>query len=259
MGIVEQVLIGLATTLIGVVIGAAWQIARRSGAYWRSRRFWKPLLSGRIVIVVDKFDPANAPDLSGWEASGLVGGGGMRAALEVVELLEDIGLQNARRKASIIFHNEDDEIGDSLASNLFCIGGPDANNVNARVLKRINLAIPENRGLSRFLQPGRIYDQNSSVDVGAENGITLDYGRLIRVRNPYNKDRCVFILWGNSGYGTWAAAKFLRSRQLRAHPGVRRGLDLEFQFQTEVFSGVPQEPNITSMRELPPQAPELVT
>jgi len=189
MGIVWQILIGLAITFIGVVIGRAWQAAKRRRVYWRSRRFWKPLLLGKVVIVVAKFDEDNASQLRGWEASGLVGGGGMQAALEVVELLEDIGLQRVGRKASIVFHNEDDKIGDALKSNLFCIGGPDANNVTAKVLSHISYTIPKNRGLAPDLQPGHIYNLNSRVDAGEGKGTALDYGRLIKVRNPYSKDR----------------------------------------------------------------------
>src|SRR5882724_9786908 len=170
MNIVWQILIGLATTFIGVVIGVVWQTAKRSGVYWRNPRFWKPLLSGEVVIVADKFDPESAPELSGWEASGLVGGGGMRAALEVVKLLEDLGLQRVGRKASIVYHNEDDAVGRALNSNLFCIGGPDANKVTAKILNHIGYRIPENRGFSSSLQPGRIYDRNSGADAGEGKG-----------------------------------------------------------------------------------------
>ena len=257
MDIVWQILIGLATTFIGFVIGAAWQAAKRSRAYWQSHRFWKPLLSGNVVIVADKFDPDIAPELRGWEASGLVGGGGMQAALEVVELLEDFRLLRVGRKASIVYHNEDDKIGDALRSNLFCIGGPDANSVTAKILNHIGYRIPENRGFSPGLRPGRIYDRNSGADAGDGKGEALDYGRLIRVRNPYEKDRCVFILWGNSGYGTWAAAKLLRSQQLRDSASVKRGLDVDLQFQTDVVARVPQEPAVTQVTELSPKVPDL--
>jgi hypothetical protein len=164
MDIVWQIPIGLAITFIGVVIGAVWKTARRSGVYWRNPRFWKPLLSGRVVIVADKFDSENAPQLRGWEASGLVGGGGMQAALEIVKLLEDLGLQRVGHKASIVYHNEDDEIGKALKCNLFCIGSPDANTVTAKILDDIGYRIPNNRGFSPSLRPGRIYDRNSGVD-----------------------------------------------------------------------------------------------
>lgn len=256
MDIAEQIIIGLAITFIGVVIGAAWQAARRSRVYWGSRRFWKPLLWGKIAIIADKFDPDNAPELEGWEASGLVGGGGMQAALMVVQLLNDLGLQRVGRKASIIYHNEDDKISEALDYNLFCIGGPDANNVTAKVLNHIGYPIPENNGLAPGLQPGRVYDRNG-VDAGDGSREALDFGRLIKIQNPNNKDRCVFILWGGSGYGTWAAAKLLHSGQLRSLPRVRQGLDVEIQFRTEISSRVPHGPEITHDKELPSPVPGL--
>ncbi|HEY1701931.1 MAG TPA: hypothetical protein VGG75_19665 [Trebonia sp.] len=256
MDIVWQILIGLATIFIGFLIGSAWQAAKRSRAYWQSHRFWKPLLSGDVVIVADKFGQ-DTPELRGWEASGLVGGGGMQAALEVVELLEDFRLLRVGRKASIVYHNESGKVDDALKSNLFCIGGPDANRVTAKILNHIGYKIPENRGFSPHLRPGRIYDPTSGTDVSDDKGDALDYGRLIRVQNPYRKGRCVFILWGNSGYGTWAAAKLLRSQQLRDSASVKQGLDVDFQFQTEVSGQVAQEPVVTRVTELSPNVPDL--
>jgi hypothetical protein len=258
MDIVEQILIGLATTFVGIVIGTIWQAARRGGVYWGSRRFWKPLLCGKLTIVADKFGPDNAPQLEGWEVSGLVGGGGMQAALAVVELLEDIGLQRPGRRASIVYGDDDDEIGKFLETNLFCIGGPDANKVTENILRHAGYPIPENRGLVPGLQPGRVYEKNSGADANdGKNIMIVDYGRLIRIRNPYNEDRCVFILWGNSGYGTWGAAKLLRSRKLRSWRSVKRGLDVEINFQTEIISRVAQEPSIIDKREISSRVPDL--
>ncbi|MDX6333983.1 MAG: hypothetical protein QOG05_1323 [Streptosporangiaceae bacterium] len=261
MDIVWQVLIGLTVTFIGFVIGAAWKSAKLSFAYWRNPRFWKPLSSGKVVIVADKFDKHNAPKLRGWEASGLVGGGGMLAALEVVKLLDDLGLQRVGRKFSIVYHNEDDTIGHDLKSNLFCIGSPDANTVTAKILNDIGYRIPENRGFSASLRPGRIYDRNTGVNAGEGEGEAVDYGRLIKVRNPNVKNRCVFILWGNSGYGTWGAANLLRLPQLREElkdrPSVRRGQDVEFQFQINIDGRVAQDPVVTRVTELSPKTPDL--
>jgi hypothetical protein len=166
-------------------------------------------------------------------------------------VLEDLRLLRVGRKASVVYHN-DGKVDDALESNLFCIGGPDANSVTAGILNDIGYRIPENRGFSPGLQPGRIYDPNSGADAGEGQGEAVDYGRLIRVRNPYKKDRCVFILWGNSGYGTWAAAKLLHSQQLRDSVSVKRGLDVDIQFKTRVTGRVAHEPTVTQVTELSP-------
>jgi len=39
MAVVGQILIGLLTTFIGFLLGAAWQMPRRQITYWRARRF----------------------------------------------------------------------------------------------------------------------------------------------------------------------------------------------------------------------------
>ena len=44
--------------------------------------------------------------------------------------------------------------------------------------------------------------------------ITEDYGALIRVVNPYNRNSIVYIIAGSQTYGMKAAAEFLNNRNL---------------------------------------------
>ena len=62
-----------------------------------------------------------------WEASGLVGVGGMQAAIETVKLFDDLGLRRIGRNIDIVYHDQAD--GKLYGSNIVCIGGPDANSL----------------------------------------------------------------------------------------------------------------------------------
>ena len=72
----EQIVIGVIAIFTGFIISLTWEAGRRGRVYWRAWRFWHPFLSGDVKIIVDKFDK-----FTDWEASGLVGVGGMQATL----------------------------------------------------------------------------------------------------------------------------------------------------------------------------------
>ena len=248
MSIAEQILIGLVTTFAAFLIAVTWKMSRRRWIYWRAWRFWRPLFSGDVKIVVDRFDQFNS-----WEASGLVGVGGMQATAEIVSFLDDLGLRSAGREVDIIYHDRAD--GNIYSSNLVCIGGPDANSVTKLILERIepgiSLGIPERHNIAiTDVKNGRSYVPE--IDPGGLDGtrVTLDHGVVIKGQNPFNQKRCVLIVAGSFGFGTWAAAKLLSSRQFLANPLVKRGLDIECLFRSVVIDEIPQEPEIILIREV---------
>src|SRR5690242_4400957 len=122
MDVVGQVLIGLLTTFIGFLLGLAWQMSRRQITFWRARRFWRPFFSDDMKIVMSRFR-----EFDGFEASGLVGVGGMQAAAELVSVLDDVGFRRMGRAINIVYH--DQLPGDLSGVNVVCIGGPDGNQV----------------------------------------------------------------------------------------------------------------------------------
>jgi hypothetical protein len=248
MGIAEQVLIGLVTTFAGFLIALTWRMSRRHWIFWRAWRFWRPLFSGDVNIVVARFDQFNS-----WEASGLVGVGGMQAAAEIVSFLNDLGVQGAGRKTDIVYHDRAD--GELYGSNLICIGGPDANSVTRLILEKleygIRLGIPEQHDITiTDVKNGRSYVPEVEHVARGETRVTLDHGVVIKEQNPFNRERCILILAGSFGFGTWAAAKLLRSRQFLANPLVRKGVNVECLFKSEIIDEIPQEPEIITIREV---------
>ena len=132
VGITVQVLLGLIVIFLGFLIARLWAVSSRGLRYWMPAwKFWWPFLSGDLKIVMSKFNEFND-----WEASGLVGVGGMQAAIETVKLFDDLGLRRIGRKMDIVYHDQAD--GNLYESNIVCIGGPDANSVTKLILTKVD-------------------------------------------------------------------------------------------------------------------------
>jgi len=100
MTVLYQVLIGLLATFIAYMAGLARRTSFRQLTYWRARRFWRPFISGNLKIVSARFR-----DFNDWEASGLVGVGGMQAAAELTAFLDDVGYRRLGASLEIVYHD----------------------------------------------------------------------------------------------------------------------------------------------------------
>jgi hypothetical protein len=248
MAVVGQILIGLLTTFIGFLLGVAWQMSRRRITYWRARRFWRPFFSGDMKIVMARFREFDA-----FEASGLVGVGGMQAAAELVSLLDDLGLRRMGRNIDIVYH--DQLPGDLYGVNIVCIGGPDGNQVTRRILERIEHTIalgdPQRHEISiRDANTDEVYNPERELDREGRKNVTLDYGLLVKAPNPFDPRRTVLVFAGSFGYGTWAGVKLARSPQFLRSPLVSQGSAVECLYRTEVIEEIPQQPDIVLIRPI---------
>jgi hypothetical protein len=244
MDVIGQVLIGLLTTFIGFVLGLAWQMSRRQITYWRARRFWRPFFSDDMKIVMARFREFDA-----FEASGLVGVGGMQAAAELVSLLDDLGFRRMGRTIDIVYH--DQLPGDLSGVNVVCIGGPDGNQVTRRILEGIDHTIalgdPKRYEISiRDTSTGQTYKPERERG----KNVILDYGLLVKAPNPFDPQRTVLVFAGSFGYGTWAGIKLARSPQFLRSPLVSAGAAVECLYKTEVIEEIPQQPNIVLIRPI---------
>lgn len=250
MSIVVQILLGLIVTFLGFLIGRAWKISQRRRPYWSARRFWRPFLSGDVKIVMSKFNEFNE-----WEASGLVGVGGMEAAIGAVKLFDDLGLRSVGRKMDVVYHDRTDR--HLYESNLVCIGGPDSNEVTKLILSRIDhtimLGIPELHLIS-FIDTKTHKEYGPIPDPDSQEAVSVkfDHGVIVKAPSPFDRRRYILLLAGNYGYGVWAAIKLMSSPQFLHHPYVKNGLNIECLFRSEIVNGVPMEPEIIVVREVFP-------
>jgi hypothetical protein len=245
--VVIQVLVGLLTTFIGFVIGSITQAFRQRVVYWRARPFWKSFVSGDTKLIVGRFK-----ELDSWEASGLTGVGDMRAIVELKAFLD--GLHSKPGHSPEILY-ADQITGEVYGSNLICVGGPDANPATKRILSEIHHTIcqedPERHIVSmRDTETGEVYSPRMDADDVEGYALKTDVGVVIRTVNPFNAQSSVLLIFGSFGYGTWAGAELVRSKQFLVNRSEARMPAVEFLYETLVLQGVPQLPNIVVTKQL---------
>jgi hypothetical protein len=162
-------------------------------------------MQGGAQIVTSRFKMAAFPD-------GVVGGGDALALRELATFLGKIGFK--RFDAVYV-----DERHLNRERNLVLLGGMDTNQVtmDAMGLIKPNLTIfdpgPGIRMEVHDLAPER---EVASDDTGAiprriyRASTEVDYGIIIRARNPFNPKRAVIIVAGAYGYGTWGGIHLIQ-------------------------------------------------
>jgi hypothetical protein len=272
-----QIALGFFPAVVAFALGVLWRRSRKAIVFFRARRFWRPVISDDLQIVLGGFG-----DLRGFEASGLIGRGDVLAMNELVAYFQKIGYGAPRVSYA-------DELGyyaltgKSLRSNMIIIGGPDVNSIARDVLDRINLGVDfaaeeieigESSSIrgqrSRFkLSSGKRFshfftiERNNNHDIlvirdlaaphdeggptiycpSIKNGKTLiDYGVVARAPNPFDPDKSVVFLAGAYGYGTWGAVRFAQSpkflNELKKLP--KETSTIECVFGVEVVRESPQ-------------------
>jgi hypothetical protein len=135
MGLLIQLALNLFLAIIVFVAGILWRKLRVTVLFFRARRFWQPVMSDDLQLVLGGFG-----DLEGFEASGLVGRGDVLAMNELTAYFQRIGYGTPR----ISYGDQlgrNDLTGESLRTNMIIIGGPDANSMTRDVIERIKLGI----------------------------------------------------------------------------------------------------------------------
>src|ERR1700693_4248616 len=131
MAIVVAIIIAVVATAISAISSKGFRDIRRWWVYRKARRFWRPLVSGDLKIVLGRFTRFGEWDATKWEATGLVGMGDVHAATLVESLLEDLGVRRLGQTFDIVDH---DQIQVDLSNtNLICLGGPDVNYITRRI------------------------------------------------------------------------------------------------------------------------------
>ena len=185
----------------------------------------------------------------------------MQATAELVAFFDDLGYRRLGRSLKIVYH--DQFVGSLDDVSLVCIGGPDANEVTKYILKRINHTIepgdPERHEVSfRDTKTGTRYCPSTEQSRrrpwlarrGARETITVDYGLLIKAPSPFDPSRGVIIVAGSFGYGTWAGIKLARSKQFLRASLISQGAAVECLYKTQVINEIPQEPEISIIRQI---------
>lgn len=221
MGQLVNILAGLATTLLGYIIGRIWQRIVDQIPYRRARVFWQPLFTSQIQVVVSRFESPSFP-----EPTGLVGGGDAIALREISTYLSRIGF----RRHKVVYV---DEASLDRKNNLILLGGPDANAVTRDALQLIDARfqlIDPGPGHPAEIRDTGPAESRGTIRTSARAAVRTyvptadsDYGVVIRARNPFNPEKWLVIFAGAYGYGTWGGVELA----LSDHAFLRQCLELQ--------------------------------
>jgi hypothetical protein len=170
---------GLITGVFAFILGVLWERTRKVLLNYRARKFWRPVMSKDVQLVIGRFR-----GLQGFEASGVIGAGDALAMYNLHEYFKRIGFGGFN-----VSYNDQlgygDAAGESLRTNLILLGGPDANTLTYDVIKRLSLGIafkeiyPTNP--DELLEP-RVFDPATAETPPTANNpkLTLIAGRMLR-------------------------------------------------------------------------------
>lgn len=203
-----NVLAGLTTALIGYVIGRLWQRIADWLPYRRARLFLGPAVKGEVQIVTSRF-----PSTEFRDPTGVVGGGDALALRELAAFFTTIGF----KQFSTVYV---DEGRLNPHGNLILLGGLDTNKVTMAAMKSLKPKVT-------IFDPGpgipmEVHDLAPEADPESD-GIKsstrrefkaspgeVDYGIIVRARNPFDTRKTMIIIAGAYGHGSWGGADLIQ-------------------------------------------------
>lgn len=194
MEIFGNLSINLISTLIGFLICQGYHILKKTYQVKITKYFWKPFADGNQSFVII----GHIKEFNDWERSGLIGFGDAVALAELKSYFDSMNIKSV----AINYDNDIDK--DALKSNLILIGGPTTNIITKKVLSNIHSTLKFEELSLAILDTKENKKYVPSVDRSGDDGV--DYGLIIRAKNPFEKSKKVVVIAGSWGYGTWAGA-----------------------------------------------------
>lgn len=142
--------------------------------------------------------------------------------------------------------------GAPLQDHLVLVGGPYSNAVTAEILKQLPIQIVFcAAGDIRAIYDGvdkKLYESDLKTSGGVSEGV--DFGIIVRARNPFNPEKEVLILAGRYGFGSYAAAKAVCSSSLLQAISNQCSSPFEAIVRAQVIRGWPQVVEIIICRSV---------
>lgn len=133
--------------------------------------------------------------------------------------------------------------GDDFKNNLILLGGPDANKITREILSRLNLSltfgdVEVNEIAIHDSVTGKSYAPLKKSIKSDE--LNLDYGLIVKGKNPFDLSKNILIMGGSFGYGTWAGARYLKSSEFLLNSFTLNSEYLECLIETDIALKTPQ-------------------
>lgn len=242
MGQIVNLGVGVAASGISFVLGVMLRTFVDAYRTRRSRVFWgRGISGGKIVILLGSFSDeliARSVNRSDFEPTGLVGLGDARAAHELAAYFARLGV-----RAEIAYATS--PLAGHGRSNIVLLGAEEVNPLIKGAFSGIASTFRFNTSLPMTLQDGlrnELYEPTLSGDQ-----VTIDYGTLIRARNPYAPDRTLVMIGGVYGFGTWGGVRLLSDKRflkqcalLSGRSANGKSFELECVYRVHVHQGEPE-------------------
>ena len=225
-------------------------------------RFWKEFLEHEPTIILGRFSHFRDA-----EESGLVGVGDAMGAIELRDYLAAF----STRPVPIAWAQQ--VSGHTLKNNIILLGGPDANFLAGEAVDRLRTGFevvtrdPRTRGIGGMDQrPTGIYDRRTDTYLevryraalgrrgaiyrGVPQEISTDLAVIVSTVNPFSRARRAMVLFGVTGYGSWAGARLVQSPEFLEEPLVSAGRSCECLIEVDILQEVPQQSRILVFRAL---------
>lgn len=189
--------------LAGVLLAAAAVVFSRLGFILSRRRLWRLSDPERVAVCVSE----SVVVQTGKYRRPATGIGQLRALAVIAP-----SLQRAYRKLDLSdVRLSTDPLFEHLEVDLISLGGSKNNQVTRDILSCLQKqdGLPITSDGSTIGCGGQIFE--AEID---DDGVVMDYGFVVRARNPFNSHRRVVVIAGASTYGTAAAARYFVERCL---------------------------------------------
>jgi hypothetical protein len=231
--------IGIAASGISFVLGIMLRTITDNYRIRRSRDFWgKGIGSGKIIILLGSFADKltqSDPTSPAFEPTGVVGLGDARAAHELAVYFTRLGVA-----ADIAYANS--PLAGQGKSNIVLLGAEETNPLVKGAFDGV---------VSTFRyetsQPMTLHDglrNKSYVAKLAGDQVAIDYGTLIRARNPYAPEHTLVMIGGIYGFGTWGGVRLLNDKRFIKQCALLSGrskagdaFDIECVYRVRVHQG----------------------
>ena len=236
--------IGVAASGVSFVLGVMLRTFVDNYRVRRSRAFWgRGIGDGRTVILLGSFSEeliTSSVHRSGsdFEPSGIVGLGDARAAHELAAYFSRLGVS-----AQIAYANS--PLAGLGKSNIVLLGAEETNPLVKGPFADVTHTFRYDTSL-----PMTLHDEQKHESYKAEltgDQIAVDYGTLIRARNPYAPEHTLVMIGGIYGFGTWGGVRLLndkrflkRCAQLSGKSRNGDSFDLECVYRVHVHQREPE-------------------
>lgn len=213
---IESFIINILASIFFVLCGYLLNIVIRFLKFRPFKKLWKPFLNDKQIIVILTTRPG--PHKSSTP----------RVSLNELQSYSVLNTQFSKFNIKVIPQSTDLSMDELKKNNLIVLGGPSSNEIARRIWLQIQSFIPFSFDYENHI----IHDINSKYEplLDSEGKLKVDYGLLIRMKNPYNREKSILLSMGCHGYSTSGSIEALTrlqyAKQIIKQAGIKDFISL---------------------------------